>query len=74
MNQRTHSGFTLIELLVSILIGIIILSSMAFIFRSLANNFTAIRYVDRVYHELDTFVDDYASLRATSPNLLASTG
>lgn len=74
MKERAHSGFTLVELLVSILIGIIILSSMAFIFRSLANNFTAIRYVDRVYHELDTFIDDYTSLRTTSPNLFASTG
>lgn len=74
MQCKKTSGFTLVELLIAMVISIVILSSMAFIFRSLTGNFTTVRYIDRVYQELDNFTDDYDALRVASPVLLASTG
>ncbi len=74
MIYKKTSGFTLVELLISMVISIVILSSMTFIFQSLSDNFTTIRYIDQVYHELDNFTSDYDALRVTSPTLIASTG
>lgn len=74
MNYKKTSWFTLVELLIAMFISIIILSSMAFIFRSLTGNFTTVRYISHVYEELDNFTDDYDALRVASPVLLASTG
>lgn len=73
MNHRTKSGFTLVELLVVMVIGMIVISGMTFILQSLADNFTAIRYINRVYHELDNFTDEYNTLKSRSPILVAYT-
>lgn len=68
------SGFTLVELIVSIFISTMIIGGVFFIFSSVSNNLTTIRYLDHTYDTLTNFKSDYSVLKKNNPLLVTSTG